>query len=198
VSSTSQAETRSFWQSPRFQQRVFWVALVVFIGGVIAFTVTHYWNTGNEVVTPVNPKAPVKDVSGTQKSVTLPNEAKTVAQQFILTAVARQNLDDAWKISGPHIRQGMTHKEWLTGNIPVVPYPADAIGVAPMKIDYSYKDEALLEVALLPKKGAKIKPQIFFLGLIRTGPPGNKHWVVDSWVPRASPQVPSGAEHSGS
>lgn len=196
--SSSQAEARSFWQSPRFQQRVFWIALVVFIGGVIAFTVTHFWNTGNDTQTAVNPSAPVKDVSSTPKSVQLPNDAKTVAQKFILTAVARKNLDDAWKISGPHIRQGLKYKEWMTGDIPVVPYPADAIDVAPMKIDYSHKNEALLEVALLPKKGYKIKPQIFFLGLIRVGPPGDKHWVVDSWVPRASPTVPSGAEHSGS
>jgi hypothetical protein len=198
VSSGSQVETRSFWQSARFQQRFFWLALVVFVGGVIAFTVTHYWNTGKDVQIPVNPNAPVKDVSGVSKSVKLANDAKAVARQFILTAVARRDLDDAWKISGPHIRQGQTYKEWLSGNIAVVPYPADAIDVAPMKIDYSYKNEALLEVALLPKKGYKIKPQIFFIGLIKVGKPGHKRWVVDSWVPRASPQVPSGAEHSGS
>jgi hypothetical protein len=197
VSSGSQAQARSFWQSPRFQQRLFWVALVVFIGGVIAFTVTHFWNTGNDVRTAPSPNAPVKDVSGTSKSVKLPDAAKQVARQFILTAVVRKNLDDAWKLSGPHIRQGMGYKEWLTGNIPVVPYPGDAIDVAPMKIDYSYRNQALLEVALLPKRGYKIKPQIFFIGLVRVGKPGHKHWVVDSWVPRVSPQVPSGAEHSG-
>lgn len=191
MSTGSQVETRSFWQSPRFQQRLFWFALVVFIGGVIAFTVTHFWNTGASTQTAVNPNVPVKDVSGTSKSVKLPDEAKRVARQFILTAVARKNLDVAWTISGPHIRQGMPYKEWLTGNIPVVPYPGEAIDVAPMKVDYSYANEALLEVALLPKKGYKIKPQIFFLGLIKAGKPGHKHWVVDSWVPRASPQVPS-------
>ena len=46
----------------------------------------------------------------------------------------------------------------MTGQIAVVPYPADAIDVAPFKIDYSYPREALLEVMLLPKATAKIRP----------------------------------------
>ena len=42
--------------------------------------------------------------------------------------------------------------------------PADAIDAATFKIDESHTDEALLEVALIPK-GRDVKPQIFFIGL---------------------------------
>jgi hypothetical protein len=37
------------------------------------------------------------------------------------------------------------------------------------KVDESYPDEAILEVALLPKDATKVKPQIFFIGLKKAG-----------------------------
>ena len=81
----------------------------------------------------------------------------------------------------------------MTGNIPVVPYPVALLKFAPFKLDYSYRNEALIEVAMLPKAGAKIKAQLFFLKLKRiVGPGGTRHWVVDNWVPRSSALVPRG------
>ena len=72
-----------------------------------------------------------------------------VAGRFILTAVQRKDLGEAWKLVGPGIRQGMTYKEWLKGTIPVVPF-LDAIKLAPMKVDLSEKNHAILEVILIP------------------------------------------------
>ena len=92
------------------------------------------------------------------------------------------------------IRQGQTLKEWMTGNIAVIPYPVDAVEFAPMKIDYSYPREAQIQVALLPKDGANLKSQLFIATLIK-----NKQgqWQVNSWVPRSSPMIPSGSENNG-
>lgn len=189
---TPDSERRAvWWQSPRFQTRLLWLSLVVLVAGVIVFVGVRWTNTGKSYVTPLSDK-PANDVSGIPKTVKLQPGAQDVARKFILSAVTRGDLREAWSLSGPHIRQDLTLKEWLTGNIPVVPYPKEAIKLAPMKIDYSYKREAMLEVALLPKAGYKIKPQIFFLGLIKVGKGTNAHWVVDSWVPRGSPAVPSG------
>ncbi len=192
---SSPRERQSIWQSPKFQRRALWVSGAVLVAGIIVFLIAFVGNTGKSYDTPLTDQ-PAKDVSKVPNSVPLPDAAKVVARRFILTAVARANLRDAWRISGPHIRQGMSLEEWLQGNIPVVPYPAEEIDFAPMKIDYSYRDQALIEVALLPKKGSKYRPQIFFVTLVRTGPPGKKQWVVDGWVPRASPTVPSGSENN--
>ncbi len=129
-----------------------------------------------------------------QKSVPLEGAAKDVARLFIKSAVARTNLAAAWKIAGPNLRGGLTYREWLTGNIPVVPYPLTSLAVAPFKIDYSYRDRALIEVALLPKTGAKIKAQTFYLELKRiAGSGGKRRWVVDNWLPRGSTLVPKPA-----
>ena len=50
-------------------------------------------------------------------------EAKRVAMRFIQTAVARENLDEAWHLVGPNLRGGLTKARWTTGANPVVPYP---------------------------------------------------------------------------
>ncbi len=125
-----------------------------------------------------------------QVKAPLPQEARRVAVRFIQTAVARENLEEAWMLVGPTLRGGLTRKEWLTGDNPVVPFPIDKLEVAPYKVDESYETSALLEVALLPRKGSGVRAQVFFLGLTKVGTGTQARWVVDNWVPRASAPVP--------
>jgi hypothetical protein len=125
--------------------------------------------------------------------VKLPPKATQVARKFIETAVARKNLGQAYNLVTNEILQGQSKKDWMKGNIAVVPYPVDAIQYAPMKIDFSYPKEAQIEVALLPKKGAKIQGQLFVMDLVKRG--GN--WLVNGWVPRSSPPVPNGSANNG-
>lgn len=125
-----------------------------------------------------------------QEKVPLPNAARKVAIRFIQTAVARENLEEAWELVGPNLRGGLSRAEWITGDNPVVPYPIEVLNIAPYKVDESYADSALLEVALLPKEGADVKSQIFFLGLAKVGTGKNARWLVDNWVPRGSALTP--------
>ena len=120
----------------------------------------------------------------------LPHEARRVAVRFIQTAVARRNLEEAWTLVGPNLRGGLTKERWITGENPVVPYPIDKLDVAPYKVDESYTRSALLEVALLPRKGSGVRAQVFFLGLVKVGSGERSRWVVDNWVPRAAAVVP--------
>jgi hypothetical protein len=130
------------------------------------------------------------EVPVVQTKAPLPDEARKVAIRFIQTAVARSNLEEAWELVGPNLRGGLTRTEWITGNNPVVPYPLEKLDVAPYKVDESFADNALLEVALLPRKNSGVKSQIFFLGLKKVGSSKNAHWVVDNWVPRGSAVIP--------
>jgi hypothetical protein len=116
--------------------------------------------------------------------------ARRVAVRFIQTAVAREHLDEAWTLVGPNLRGGLSRKRWMTGENPVVPYPVDKLDVAPYKVDESYTTSALLEVALLPRKGSGVRAQVFFLELRKIGSGRASRWVVDNWVPRASAVVP--------
>jgi len=171
--------------SARTQRQVSLVSALVLIAGVVAFTVAYLGDTGTSQETPLS-DAPAQ-VFSPRKQIPLEKEARRVAGRFILTAVARENLGESYELAHPELRQGLTKRQWLTGNIPVVYYPAKAIETATFKVDESYANEAILEVALLPKESAKVKPQIFFIGLKKAG----NRWRVNYWVPRAAPAVPS-------
>ena len=185
-------------QQSRFSKRTRWiiygVSTAIFLAGLIAVLVTFTTHSGK--TKQVFTDKPVVDVSKVPKTVKLDPTARRVAGQFILTAVARKNLRKAYGLAGPQIVQGQSLKEWLTGNIAVVPYPVSDIKFAPFKIDYSYPKHALLEIALLPTDKAQargVKPQLFYVDLKKL----KGKWVVDGWVPRSSPAVPNGSANNG-
>jgi hypothetical protein len=180
-------EHREKIRKPGWRKALPWVTAVVVVGVGIALLLIFVRNTGHSTATPLNPNVPAVDVSKVPKTVKLEPGATQVARQFIRTAVARKNLAAAFKISGPQITEGMSLKEWMTGNIAVPPYPVDKLDYAPMKIDYSYPKQALIEVALLPKAGSGVKPQLFMMELDKLG----GKWKVNSWVPRAQAFVHS-------
>ena len=162
---------------------------LILVAGVVAFAVAWIGDTGTSQETPLSNEP--AQLFTPRKQVPLDVAARRVAGRFILTAVARENLGESYDLVHPELRQGMTKKEWLTGNIPVVYYPAKEIETARFKVDESYPDEAILEVALLPKDAKKVKPQVFYIGLRKAGKGTAARWMVNYWVPRAAPQIPT-------
>ena len=144
--------------------------LIVFLG-----------NTGHSNATPIVPGG---QIDRSPKSVPLAGDVRRVAGLFINTAVARRNLARSWDLVTPELRGGMTKQEWLTGEIPVVPFPE--VGQARFKTDLSYDEYALLEVALLPKAN-DVNPQLFFIELKKL----RGSWLVNSWAPRSTVARPS-------
>jgi hypothetical protein len=176
---------------PTWQKRLPWIVAVVVVGALVAAGII-WSNTGTSHKTPLTNK-PALDVSKVPATVKLEPGATIVARRFIRTAVARENLASAYDIVTDQIRQGQSLKSWKTGNIAVIPYPADAIKYAPMKIDFSYPREAQIEIALLPKKGSGAKPALFLMDIVKR----NGHWLVNAWVPRSAPPVPNSSGNGG-
>jgi len=176
---------------PGWQKALPWVVAVLVVGAAIAAGII-WSNTGHTTATPLTTQ-PAVDVSKVPATVKLQPGATKVARQFIETAVARKNLPQAYTIVTEEIKQGQSLESWNTGNIAVIPYPVDAVKYAPMKIDFSYPNEAQVEIALLPKVGAAAKPQLFLMDLVRR----HGKWLVNSWVPRSSPPVPNGSDNNG-
>lgn len=175
---------------PGWQKALPWVVGVVLVGAAIAGGII-WSNTGHSTATPLTNK-PALDVSKVPSTVKLQPGATQVARRFIETAVARKHLPQAYRLVTEEIRQGQSLKSWNTGNIAVIPYPVDAVKYAPMKIDFSYPKEAQIEVALLPQKGSKVRPQLFIMDLVKR----DGKWLVNSWVPRSSPPVPNGSANN--
>jgi hypothetical protein len=122
------------------------------------------------------------------KTVKLDQKAQTIATKFVRTAVARKNLEAAYQISGPHVREGMTLKEFLSGNIAVVPYKITSKTSAHMKIDQSYANKAVLELFLVTPGRAG---RDFYVDMIKV----DGKWFVDGWVPRGTPPIPTDPGH---
>jgi hypothetical protein len=175
--------------SPTTRRSLTLLSGLILVAGVVAFSVAWVGDTGTSQETPLSNEP--AQVFTPRKQVPLDVEARRVAGRFILTAVARENLGASYQLVHPELRQGLTKREWLTGNIPVVYYPAKEIETARFKVDESYADEAILEVALLPKEASKAKPQVFFIGLKKAGEGAAARWQVYYWVPRAAPQIPT-------
>ena len=185
-------EHRAPIKKPGWRKALPWIVGVVAVGAIVGVLGWKYSNTGHSTATPLT-NLPAKDVSQEPPTVKLPPAATRVARKFIETAVARKHLAEAYTLVTNEIRQGQTLTEWNTGNIAVVPYPVDEVKYAPMKIDFSYPAEAMIEVALLPKKGAKVRGLLFQMDLVKR----HGNWLVNTWAPRSMPPVPSGSENSG-
>jgi hypothetical protein len=185
-------ERREPIRKPGWRKALPWIIGVVVVGAIVGFVGYRYSNTGHSTATPLLNK-PATDVSKVPHTVKLTPGATVVARRFIQTAVARKNLNTAYGLVTNAIRQGQTLKEWNTGNIAVIPYPVNAVKYAPMKIDFSYPKEALVEIALLPKVGSKVRPQLFAMDLVKR----DGKWLVNGWYPRSTPPVPNGSDNNG-
>ncbi|MGZ8687795.1 MAG: hypothetical protein ACXWZP_05140 [Gaiellaceae bacterium] len=179
------SEERSFFSSPRNQRRIMVAALAVLAVGVGVFTFVFFRNTGDATETFSNEPA---DIYKPQQTVGIDPDAKRIAGEFIKTAVARQNLAASYDIVSPELRQGMSRKQWASGNIPVVYYPSGDLQLATFKVDRSLANEVVWQVFMVPKTGSGVQPAVFYIGLKRTGE--KAPWKVFYWVPRYQPALP--------
>jgi hypothetical protein len=175
--------------SPRAQRRVFVASLGVFALGAVALTTTLFWNTATNKETAISAEA--AQVLSPQRKVPISAAAKKVAETWILGAVTRDDLVGTFDLTHADIRGSMSRHEWETGAIPVVPYPVDELYPGRWRVTYSFADEALLEVGLVPSAESQgIKALTFFVGLKKVGTGTKAHWVVNYWSPKYRPPVP--------
>ena len=76
---------------------------------------------------------------------------------FVRTAVRRHNLEASWPLIHPNLKQGLSKKEWLTGDIPVVPFPAK--GSSPGNSTGPTPDDVAADVVLQPEAEERPLPQ---------------------------------------
>ena len=179
-----------FLDSPRKQRRFFIFSAAVLVLGIVMFlSLVVFRGTSNAF--PDKFSTQPATLYKPEKTVKLSDEERQLARTFIRDAVERQDLNAAYGIVHPDIRGALTRKQWNTGNIPVIYYPAENWKTAAMVIDYSYQREALLEIDLVAKPGADSRPHLlFYLGLKRAGDKPNGRWLVSYWQPHWKPPVP--------
>jgi len=99
---------------------------------------------------------------------------------FVTTAVSRRHTERAWPIVAPVLREGLTKRQWSSGNIPVVPYPA--VGVDLLNVQSLAGRTALIEVVLEAAPSSNLVRKTFQIEL-RRFPRAPHGWAVSAWVP---------------
>jgi hypothetical protein len=196
ATTTSPRPSKATRRTPFWRKALPWLAGLAAFAGLVLILALVFGdkNPPKEVFS----NEPVVDVNQKELAIKVPAEVKLLAKKFINTAVARKDLDAAYDIVGPSIKQGMSRAEWNTGNIAVVPFPMDSLDYAPFKVDYAHPTDILMEIALLAKPKSGVKSQIFFIDVKKFGKGETARWLVDNWVPRGSAPVPDGTFRGGS
>lgn len=185
------------FRSPGFVRALTWVSALILVAGVAAVaTVLIGGGSGTSSSASVNGGETVPDElpAETKPNVEdVPAAARKVAGEFITGAVAREDLAGAWKITHPNLKRdcACTYKEWLTGNIPVQFFPAEGAEQIRFGANEISPGVVVLEVLLVPKKGADLEPTSFYVGLKSVGTGAAEKWLVDYFAPIGSPPVPS-------
>ncbi|HEX4680703.1 MAG TPA: hypothetical protein VH210_16000 [Gaiellaceae bacterium] len=143
-------------------------------------------NTGHSTATPINeheqPKVyhPPKTVKATaaQKAA-----AVSTLSRFVRSAVIRRDLASSWPLATAHMKEGTSHADWLSGNLPVVTYPASAFRAAGYTLKYQYKGILGYDVLVLPKEtkaAQRAGQQVYACELHDV----HGSWLVDQCYPR--------------
>lgn len=179
-------------QSPRGGRVLLWLSALVLVAGVIAFTTARL---GSSAAPPTvsGPDQPIDAQPTTANVSEVPKEAREAAAAFILSAVSRDDLPKAWKLTHSDLKAqcACTYKQWLSGNIPIQPFPIESLDGVTYAVDELKKDRVVLLVLLTAKKGAEPGEGIFYIGLKPEGSGKDRKWLVDYWAPKVGVPVPA-------
>ena len=166
----------------RLLRRSIYATVVLIVALLLAFV----RNTGHSTSTPIDEhgKAQVYRVPKTVEATAAQKAAAiSTLSRFVRSAVIRRDLGASWPLATEHMKNGTSHADWLSGNLPVVPYPAAAFRTAGFTLRYQYRDILGYDALVLPnqtKAGQLAGQQVYACELHDV----NGSWLVDQCYPR--------------
>jgi hypothetical protein len=188
--------------SPRRRRRLGWTAAIVLPLAAIVVVSILYGTSGSED-TPVaadttGPAAPA--LATIRVTPAVRRRVDETVQTFVRTAVIRRNLEAAWPLASPVMRQAVTRSEWLRGDLPVQPFPAKALRAADWRLRYRNERTLGIDVMIQPKPGSGAPVAVYSAELTAPGTGTPRRFLVDSWFPQttlgaaAGPSEPGGSK----
>ncbi len=106
-------------------------------------------------------------------------QVDATVDEFVRSAVLRRDLERSWRLASPDFRASTSHADWMQGDLPVYPYPADPERTA-WDLEYADATEIALNVTLLPRHGLRVDPEVFAVSLR----PRGRRLLVEGWYAR--------------
>jgi hypothetical protein len=193
---------QSALSSARFNRYLMWFSGLVLAAGVLFLAVKLVPGNDKTTISPDKgfvPSLPAKsqpltNAKGEQIKTyqELDPAVRTTIKTFLASAVARKHLDRSWPVIAPSMKKGYTQQSWSHAKaLPIVPYPIEDVNSTQFYLDYASTREILLEVGVSAPAKAKMRPTAFQLGLVPRGEGAQKRWLVNYWMPRWTPPIPS-------
>jgi hypothetical protein len=182
--------------SYRWRRRLAWLTGLALVVAAVVAAIVIWPNTapnGQRDASNV-PAHIAKEPKAVRLKAPDKKDALKVVSRFIYTAVARKNIERSWELAAPELRQGFTRKQWNSGTMPVVPFPAQS---ARWRLEYSDERGVGFSVALYPTPQSQQRAQVFLVGLHTLGAGKRRHWVVDNWQPAPSQGLQAVGEAGG-
>jgi hypothetical protein len=172
-------------QSHRARVRLLRRSIIAAVLILLVVLLAFFRNTGKSLETPQENKQAV--VIHEPKHVPATPEARHAAERtlstFVHTAVIRRHLPEAWPLATAHMKEGTSYNDWIHGNLPVFPYPANAFAHAGWTLKYSYKGVLGYDVLIVPKHnkaGDQAGQQVYTCELHDV----RGKWLIDFCYPR--------------
>ena len=174
--------------SHRARKRLLRRSIGAFVVIGIALLIIFDRNSGHSTATPIDFSKPAqvvrtpKTVEQTPKALAA---ARSTLDAFVRSAFIRRDLAASWPLATAHMKVGTSHADWLAGDLPVVPYPANAFRTFGLTPKYSYRNVLGYDVLVLPKQtkaGNEAGQQVYECELHNV----HGHWLVDFCYPRKS------------
>jgi hypothetical protein len=155
---------------------------LIFAAGVVGIVqATTSEGLAPTVAAPLQTKASTQPDVQTKPGGTLTAEEQRVASRFIVTALGRQHLAEAWGLATSELRNAVTYKQWLAGEMPIPPFPVNNLKTTGYQVVASAPNRILLQVFLVPKPGTQYEPTRYDMTLVRRA----GKWKVSYLVPYA-------------
>lgn len=101
--------------------------------------------------------------------------------EFVNSAVKRQNVGASWNLVTPDFRYGVSRSEWAKGNLPVYPFPAGGTSFHSWTVDFASANDVEFEL-MIPSRISKTD-SIQYTGTVKKI---RGRWLVDSFNPAAT------------
>jgi hypothetical protein len=176
------------------------VGAAVLAAGIVVLVIkltNGHSTSANHQATPL-PKSAQPNIPSPQsqkdphiKYSQLPADVRATVTKFVMTAVVRRNVASSWKIVTPGLRQGMSKKQWATGNIPPQPFPVYRFSHSAFTVKAKLPNEVAVRIQMMATPKSGLRATSFDIGVHKFGKPPHVHWKVDYWMPFMTTSLPA-------